>query len=392
MTQRAVDYVPLHPDELGLQGETFEVDIDFSYTKDNGHAMVDPWKVSVFVPKQIKDRQAREVGAAVNVLVFFTANNAVGDQDFNDLLTQGLRSMAQSRDWVVIVLPAPGDHAGGDPVPANLPDFCVFHDADIATCLGDVGLSAKVDKIRLVSHSRGFRGMTRSLMGNDEIGENDLKKRDPNTAAIKTSFIDIKKIERLVYLDNFYPSCQRILSSLVGQGLSNEALQVYRVTDCIYIQDQNIVKDMKKQYTVLALGVAGSGSGSVPRPVSSDQLKIAAMGCLRFINAAISMKAATNVKDLSLADKVFKNPALLKLLFLNQLPPRGSMSSLDPLPTNALSYMAVVRKLPFGAAELKTLLDFLNDENLVRTGKFRFTAFIAAHHFFSCELIQELFP
>ena len=391
MTQSPVTYVPLHPDELTLAGETFEVDVDFAFTDDSGMVWSSPRAVSVFVPKQVKDRNAKAVGVQHRVLVYFTANSAVGDQSFNDLLTQGLRAFAQTTDWVVIVLPSPGDHGGGG-VPDNKPDFVTIHDQDILDCLTAVGLNPAFATVRLISHSRGFRGMTRSLMGNDEIGDKTkLAQRDPNTATIKTSFVDIRKIDRLIYLDNFFASGQRIVSSLVGKGLVTTALQVYHVTDGINITDKTIVADMAKQFVTISLGLQNATPAPTqPRPLSKDQINVAAFGCLRFITAALAVKAAASPPDKSLANTLAANAEVSALVTAHPLPVRGSLSTTHPPPANSADYVATIRAFGAAQGDLDKLLAFLNTENLVRAKPFQFSGFIAAHHFFACELVPEL--
>jgi hypothetical protein len=391
VTLTPVVYVPLHPDELTLAGETFEVDVDFAFTDDGGMVWSSPRAVSVFVPKQVKERDAQAVGTQHRVLVYFTANSAVGDQGFNDLLTQGLRAVAQNTDWVVIVLPSPGDHGGGG-VPDDKPDFVTIHDQDILDCLTAVGLSPAFATLRLISHSRGYRGMTRSLMGNDEIGDKTrLAQRDPNTATIKTSFLAISKIDRLIYLDNFFASGQRIASSLVGKGLVRTALQVYHVTDGINITDKTIVADMAKQFVTISLGLQAASPGpNQPRPLSKDQINVAAFGCLRFITAALAVKAAASPPDMSLEKIVAADPDVSALVTAHPLPVRGSLSTTRPTPAASADHVTTMRAFGMVQGDLDKLLAFLNARNLVRASPFQFSGFIAAHHFFACELVPEL--
>jgi hypothetical protein len=368
-----VTYKPIHPDELALTGETFEETMTFTATGENSSVYSDTAGVCIYVPKSVKDMNANQAGMAHKVLVFFTANSSTKDTGFNDTLNHGLRAAADKAGFVLIVLPSVpgGDHAT---VPFDKPDFRVFRDADIQSCLKAASLSEKVEVLRLVSHSRGHRGMTRTLMGNDNIGEKNAAERDPNTAKIKTSFVDVSKIDKLVYLDNFFPSAQRVIIKLVAAGLSNQALKVYHVTDGVNITDKTIVKDMAKQFIDLVTIKDG----------------IISIACIRYISAAIAVTAQLDNKNTKLALKIIGDATLLKVLFTNQLPQRLTLSTVQPTPTNQQDYVKFAGGLKVTVPESDLMLKFLNDEQLLRS-TFRFDRKIAAHHLFVCEIASEFF-
>jgi hypothetical protein len=370
-----VFYTPLHPDELNLKGRTFEHTITFESTDKNGNKLALDGDVSIFVPLSVSEKNKRQVGLAHNVLIFFTANYAVGDNTLNDLLTHGLRASAENYDYVLITLPSPGQHPD---VPFDRPDFNVIRDSDILGCLAAVELNASVGKIRMAAHSRGYAGLTRTLMGNDEIGEVNLRERDTRTATIKTPFLDYKRVEKLFYFDDFFPGAQRIIRELVFRGLSKDALIVYHVVDGIII-DKQIVTDMTKQFVRLGL------ESNDRNKLSIDDIGIATLGCLRFLNAAISVNAALNKNNVTLSTKLLKNDVIMKLMLFNPLPQRGTFSAAD--------FSTFYKGLHGDEQRMKLILNFLNQEDLVRARKigYSFDGYNAAHHFFVCEFVHELF-
>lgn len=372
MTQK-VNYKPIHPDELTLAGETFEHRINFEALDVNGNVKTFPNDVCIYVPAQLRKKDDKEVGLKHNVLVFFTANIAITDTTLNDTLTHGLRAAAEASNQVLISLPSPGDHSD---VPTDRPDFTVIRDKDISACFAAVKLKGSPGQVRLASHSRGHRGMTRTLMGNNIIGDKNPKERDPATATINTSFVDIRNIKRLVYLDDFFGSAERIMGRLITRGLSNQVLKVYHFTDGIGIRDKSIVNNMKSQFIDLAKII--------------KQNQGAAIGCNRFILAAISIAAALDNKNTKLAEKVLGNVALTTIIFLKQVPVRATFSTIKPLAANKQDIGDFSKTISFSVSEKNTLLNFLNKEKLLRTN-FPFDTTIAAHHFFVCEYAHEFF-
>ena len=368
-----VTYTPLHADEITLKGETFEHTIQFSALDDGGTAKTAAEDVCIYVPAAVKRADDKQVGLEHRVLVFWTANSAVKDNTLNDTLTHGLRASAEATGTVLISLPSPGDHAS---VPFTEPDFHVLRDQDIVDCFKAVKLKGKPGRIHLASHSRGHRGLTRTLMGNDNIGVTNAKERDPATATIKTSFIDIKKIDRVIYLDNFFGSAQRILAHLVPKGLSNRALRVYHFTDGINITEKTIVGDMAGQFIDLAK--------------SMSMTQGAAIGCLRFIGETTSVIATLDNKNVTLATKIFKDAELLTILFTKRLPIRSTFSTVKPLPANKMEIGAFSKSMSFSVKEKDALLNFLNQEKILRIS-FKFDTKIAAHHFFPCEYAHEFY-
>ena len=372
MTSR-VTYKPLFSDELGLTGETWEHQINFEAVKDDGSVDVFPNDVCIYIPGNSRRQSSNTAGASHSLLVFWTANNAVGDTVLNDTLTHGLRAYADLNGHVLISLPSPGDHPD---VAFTDPDFCIFKDSYIQNCFTAAGLNGSVGSVRLAAHSRGHRGLTRTLMGNNKIGEKNTKERDPATATVNKSFISPSKIPRIIYLDNFFASAERVLGKLVAGGLSDEVLRVFHVTDGKNIQDKTIVNNMASQFVDLA------------KVISNTQL--AAIGSLRFIVESIAVKAGMNSRDLSLATRVFENQEVLRMAFQKRLPPRSTFSSLDPTPSGKLEIGAFSKTTTFTGAEETTLLDFLNAQQILRTD-FQFSTKIAAHHFFVCEYAHEFY-
>ena len=407
MKATLVNNKPLHPDELTLDGQTFEATVDFQFTKDDGTIGVEPRLVSVFVPTSVKNRNDKEVGVSQDVLLFFAANEVHGD-GWNELLIHGLRASAQRTTFVVIAIPSPGDHPDPkkpkekDTVPFDRPDFCCIDEPDIKKLLDAVGLNDSIGTMRLASHSRGHQGMTRTLMGNDQIGETapHEHQRDPFTADILAPFIDITKIERLIYLDNFYGSSERIFRHLVFKGVSKKALGVYQVTAGNYIQDTSIVADMKRQFVPIAAPSKTIFDKEVVPTV--DHQRIAALGCLRFIKSALAVEAAQG-KDMPVTKKLFDDLNVLQLYVGSHLPLRGNFSTHQPTPPNATDYVTFFKNSLFSsnpsskatpvASQTKKLLDFLNSADLLRTApdRYEFRPTVAAHHFFVCEIAQELF-
>ena len=369
-------YRPLFADEVSLPGDTFEHTIEFTATDDSGGTKTFNDQVCIYVPASVRLLDSNQVGAEHKVLIFFTATRAVTDTKFDDTLIHGLRAPAETNGFVLISLPAPGDHIGQHALPASKPDFCVFRDQDISDCFLSAKLKGKPGTIFLASHSRGHRGLTRTLMGNDRIGEKNLKERDPNKATIGTPFIDLRKIERIIYLDNFFASGQRIMASLLTRGLSTTALRVYHFTDGYPITDNSIFQDKTQQFFDL-------------QPTLS-QSEGAAMGSLRYISEAIIVNPTFDNRDTKLAEKIFQKKDLLRILFEKRLPIRGTFSSKKPIPPNMMEVDAWKKNANLTPKEQQTLLSFLNNEHLLRT-EFQFSVKIGAHHFFPCEFAHEFY-
>jgi len=378
---RKETYRPLLSDELSLTGETFAQPIGFKSVDDDGKLQITTDYVCIYVPKAIRETDDKNVGETYETIVFWTANSAVLDTVLNDTITHGLRFSTDFAGCVLISLPSPGDR--GDGVGFSEADFFVFSDEEIELCYAAVGLKGKPGNIRLASHSRGHRGLTRTLMGNNIVAKKKLKEDKPETATIFKSFIDPRTIRKIVYFDNFFFSAERIIADLVAKGLSDEVLSVYHFTDGLIpnqIKNKSIFKDIDRQFIDLT---------PVTQPAG------AAIGCTRFINEEIAIVAGLGENTFPLANRITKNKSLAKLLDSKKLPQRLTFSTTKPLPDGKVSMEEFSKQVKFSGSEEQILLKFLNDEEIVtrkQSGeKFRFDTRIAAHHLFVCEFIYEIF-
>lgn len=380
---RVEKYRPLISDELSLTGETFAQAIGFKSLDDDGKTVITTDYVCIYVPAAIRKTDDTSVGETYETMVFWTANNAVLDTVLNDTITHALRFSADFYNCVLISLPSPGDR--GKHVTSSEADFFVFSDEEIQLCFLAAGLKGKSGNIRLASHSRGHRGLTRTLMGNNSIGTKKFAESRPETAAIKTSFIDIRNIIKIAYFDNFFQSANRIVSDLVAKGLSDAVLTVYRVTDGLTKKDvekSSAFKDIDRQFLDLT-------------PIT--QPAMAAIGCTRFINEEILIVAALGENTFPLSNRIAKNANLAKLLESKKLPKRLTFSSATDAPDGKTSLMEFSKTINFTNDEEQILLRFFNAEQILRPSRRRpgekvvFDTKLAAHHLFVCELIYEIF-
>jgi hypothetical protein len=230
----------IHSDELTLTGNTYTYEMYQAYNDDSAVNRLD---VCIYVPNSILNHSTSNTISYCNVLVFFCASfSVVEDLNFNDSLNHGVRKAAETNSYIVIFVP--GAEIGKTPPP----NFRFFGQTDIDECLEAVDLKLQVEHIRLVSHSRGHRGLTSTLMGNENMHSGDLEKFPLNKVK---PLIQLSKIDKIYYLDNFYSGPKVIIDFLVSQKkISKNLLKVFRCTAVSQIRtpDISIMQDLSKQY------------------------------------------------------------------------------------------------------------------------------------------------
>ncbi|MDI1430103.1 hypothetical protein [Polyangium sorediatum] len=335
---------PVRGDEASLKGNTFEI-----------RKQPDFESMSIYVPP------AAEASEENHVHLFFTANNAVGSIG-NDILVHGLRGAAQDSKWIVIGLGSPGDK----PV---VPDFRTISTAEIEGALQTIGRKPGIKSLRLTAHSRGHRGLERTLTGNV-----DPKQRIKG-GPVPGPLIDLGIVDRVTVLDAFFNDTQFAIetkvpkvpgnASTAERGISADKLVVYHVTDGVNVKPG----DLKAGAQVKNL---------------LPQSCLAALGCIRLIQDALVNRPGFQAIVNDPANKDIKKE-------LDKLPasmPRGTFSSMDPAPKGKESLNAFCEAKTFA---VQRLLKFVNDNDLATFEPFRFNQFIAAHHFFVTEIAHELF-
>lgn len=354
-----VDWKPIRPQEKDLKGKTFV----------RGELLI-------FVPP------GAEASKENKIHLFFTANSGVGEKS-NDVLTHGLRGAFEATDWLLIGLPGP------EPIGRTIKT------GEILDCMEFLGRSKSITKLRMTGHSRGHKGLLRTIMGNEDPTPQDL-----NKAAIRTSFIDLALVDRVVILDAFFPGGQRALRGALTGGepgkpkeraISSDKVFIYRVIDGLEPGAAD-VKDKKKQFRNLP-----------------HQNCLAAIGCLRLIQEAI----AGGLNLPTMIDAIFQDPSLKatsesgrqsikkKLLAevprqVDLLPVRGKFTSEGTAKDGMRSINEFCESTPGVNKNLDRLLMIVNENNLARfrypgdPNDFKFDARIAAHHFFVAEIAHEL--
>lgn len=147
--------------------------------------------VSVFLPSKL-------ASDANNVFLFYSANGATEDNPSrpgtNSTNVHALRSGADPTSWIVIGIP--GRDPGWNTIDTNA----------ILACLERAGRKPAIDKLRLCAHSRGIRGLQRTI----QEGRVDLQLVD------KIFILDQTDADLLVKPSSVFPRAARRRPTIVS--------------------------------------------------------------------------------------------------------------------------------------------------------------------------------
>ncbi len=268
----AVNWSPIRPEEKNLQGKTFAFN-----------------DLMLFVPP------GAEASKENKIHLFFTANSSIGEKanDADPRLAGGF----DATDWILIGLPGTWNRIGR-----------TIKTSEILSCLDFLGRSQSITKLRMTGHSRGHKGLLRTIMGNDDPAPQDL-----NKAEIRTPFIPLALVDRVVILDAFFPGGQRALRGALTGGepgkpkqraISTDKVFIYHVIDGVDPAASDVA-DKKKQFRNLP-----------------NQSCLAAIGCLRLIQGAV----ASGSKLQALVDAISQGKTVKKSL-MSDVPERIGLAS-----------------------------------------------------------------
>lgn len=142
-------WFPMHAEELEAGGDrfggrTYDIGARTLAKFPNRPPAPNDHVLSMFVPSGASAQQNR-------VHVFFGARETALDIGGNDVVVHGLRSAAESSDWIVI---------GVEGIDGG---FRTIDDDTIASCLARAGRPTAVTEYRVSGHSRGVAGMRETL-------------------------------------------------------------------------------------------------------------------------------------------------------------------------------------------------------------------------------------
>jgi hypothetical protein len=320
---------PRHADERNgsadrFASQTWELEVDATTQEQSGGPRrVRRIAISIFVPRAAPaDRN--------KVHVFFGASSAteagLAHAGVNDLNTHGLRGASDATEWITIGVP------GIEPGHASLDT------AAIEQALRAAGRSTRIDALRLTAHSRGYRGLSFTLL---------------------RGLIASPTPECVVALDDAYSSLD---SALQRRRIPGSRQVAYIVT----LFDR--------------LTTSGAAHRSIPIVASRI------VGYVRIIEDAIARGV---VVPAVIASEVARLPGI---------PARGSFTT-DAAPGAGMTSLAAFYNANRDAfAELDARRDdpvvglkhYIDANDLALMGV-AFTEGIDAHHWFVAEIAHELF-
>jgi len=283
------------------------------------------------------------------VHIFFAAAGVQGDIA-NDVLVHGLRSASNNSDWLTIAV-------RGIPGSAR-----AISDADIRSCLQDVGINGAVAALRLSGHSRGCDSLVASLQPG------------------KITMLSL--IDRVVFLDEAVEHAPSGSPNVGAVTLNRVAIVKQRGVLASKIVSYEVGNRSFDHHSGVSAHVPGVKYFDLP-PAG-----MAAIGCVRLIGDGI-------VRNPSLSALIASSPSYLAQITSMLMPTRGgfSLTGLGGQDLNQYcqDHAAAIGQIVNNLGDPhSSLLNFVNANDLARFGGFQFSWGIAAHHFFVAEIAHEL--
>jgi hypothetical protein len=307
-------------------------------------------RFSVYLPSGVQPDTPNKVQ------VFFAANAVAGGLA-NDVMIHGLRAAAEASKWILIGVP------GFDNPPS--PGYQTISTAQIKACLAAAGrANTDIAALRLTAHSRGHRGLEKTLMG---------------------SLVDTSLIDRVTILDAFYQDTKKAIS---GAGIDKAKVVQYDLVDALGTQPgerSRIAGDKRLLF-----------NANPPACPHSLSHYLAAIGYVRLLT---DMRTTTPEVAALLATLPKVSAGLASVT----LPPRGSFMTFGSgglgtdLTTWVIANHAALDAILAVDDDLDKggLLAFINRARFGGTrtllGFGPMSRDIAAHHFFVAEIAHELF-
>lgn len=259
---------------------------------------------------------------------------------------QGLRAQYDGTEWILIGVPAL--------VEGDSPNFITISTAEITRCLAAAGRGTSIDAIRMSAHSRGHRGLSRTIgMGS------------------APPLIDLGKVEGVTVFDASY--------STLGGTLTSHRGALTRMQDPAH--PGRFAPGAVRLYDVTVGNVSGLPG------ISLNQNLIRGLAYVRLVQEGLA-RGEIGRGDLSALPAATQS-ATSRLL--SAIPARGAFSTRTPTPAG---FTDLARFLSTNRADLTVVDDptnglkpFISSTNL--DWGMGFSRSIDAHHWFVTELAHE---
>ncbi len=338
---------PSHADELVGKNDKFELQTftttgnpipDVVLHSNPGTKTTVTKEFSIFLPKGMPaDRN--------QVHVFFTpyvASNPDGAAGF--VQEQGLRAQSDASGWILIAVPALDEK--------DVPNYVTISTSEIQQCLTAAGRPANIDAIRLSAHSRGHRGLERT------IGFNG------------TPLINLSLVEKITVFDASYQD--------LGTAIASHRKDLTAMTDP---SNPNKFKaDAVQLYDVTVSNISGLAGTKL------DARSMRAIGYARMIQEGLTQGVISQT-DLDNALPQNIRDAVKNILAV--LPVRGTFSSKSKPPAGQVSIQQFYKdnNSDLMLVDSKEVKAFIG-ANALDNGH-GFSTDIDAHHWFVAELAHE---